>query len=249
MLEYNKKFSAYPMYAGTVQSWLAMDTKELFAKNGLIGKTRNQLEKYGWLDKSFDYKFNTQGFRSDEFSLDSTGIVFLGCSFTAGIGLPYKNTFAKIVADEMKLRCYNLGLGAGSYDCCFRFASYWLDRLKPQVVCIFEPPANRTEVFVYNRLYQFYPEIFSDNKIEKFRLKDNSDVRKFYKIWLDDELNDQLNREKNLLAIEQLCNKLHIKFVNLHSGDIEYVDYARDLSHPGIKTNQQIALKFLDRIN
>lgn len=240
MFEFNQKFSAYPHLSNTKQLWLSMDTKELYAKNNSIEKQRQLLEKYGWIENSFDYVFNSHGFRSDEFIEDSNSIVFLGCSFTVGIGLPYQDTFAKIIANKLNFSCYNLGLGAGSYDSCFRFAYYWLEKLKPKIVCMYTPPAERTEVFYKETLHQFYP----NKKINAF----HNDPEDYYKIWVDDTVNVELNSQKNLLAIKHLCKNLNIKFISINSGQIKIIDYARDLAHPGIETNREIADTFLNLI-
>lgn len=248
MFEVNQKFSAYPRLSNTKQSWLSMDTKELYAKNNSIEKQRQLLEKYGWIANSFDYVFNSHGFRSDEFVEDSGSVVFLGCSFTLGIGLPYENTFAKIVANQLNLNCYNLGLGGGSHDSCFRFAYYWLEKLKPKIVCMYEPPRERTEVFADNVLHQFYPGILFETENKKFKIKNILDSRLYYKIWLNDKDNNILNVEKNIHAIENICRNLNIKFIKIKNTGKSFIDYARDLVHPGIETNREIADTFLNLI-
>lgn len=248
MFEFNQKFSAYPHLSNTKQLWLSMDTKELYAKNNSIETQRQLLEKYGWTENSFDYVFNSHGFRSDEFVEDNNSVVFLGCSFTLGIGLPYQNTFAKIVADNLKLSCYNLGLGAGSHDSCFRFAYYWLEKLKPKIVCMYEPPRDRTEVFADNTLFQFYPSVLFNSKMSEYKTKNMLDTRFYYKIWLADTNNNILNVEKNIHAIENICRNLNIKFIKTKNTGKNFIDYARDLVHPGIETNREIADTFLNLI-
>ena len=65
-----------------------------------------------------------------------------------------------------------------------------------------------------------------------------------------DEKVSQLNREKNILAIEMLCVRNKIKFLNVNTEDMIIEDLGRDLAHPGVKSNQKFAeiiLKSLSR--
>ena len=67
--------SAYPELANQEINWLPMDTKQLYKHN----LKQNAQELAPWIDNPFTYKFNSKGFRCEEF--DTTdNVVFLGCS-------------------------------------------------------------------------------------------------------------------------------------------------------------------------
>ena len=74
--------SAYPDLKNKTVSWLPMDTKELFLKHQNNKDTRKKLKELNWTEDSIEYKFNSQGFRSDDFNSKGESIVFLGCSHT-----------------------------------------------------------------------------------------------------------------------------------------------------------------------
>ena len=46
------------------------------------------------------YTVNKHGFRGDNFSTKDDAIMFLGCSFTFGIGVPDEDVWCRNVADK-----------------------------------------------------------------------------------------------------------------------------------------------------
>ena len=225
-------YVAYPSLKGQELKWLSKDTEELFDENMSNDKQRLRLEKFGWTKDSITYKFNDQGFRSDEFDSSGNGIVFLGCSFTVGIGVPWENTFCKIVSDDLKLKCFNLGLGGGSMDSCFRFASYWLEKLKPKIVVLLEPNKDRKEIKKHGRY--------------RTEMAVNHTYKDFYKDWISEEQNSNLSREKNFLAIKYLTNKINTKFISFFSDSQD--GEARDFAHGGINWHSIKARYILNEI-
>ena len=214
-------YVAYPSFKGQELKWLPMDTEELFDKNMSNDKTRKELNDLNWTKDSITYKFNNQGFRSEEFDSSGNNIVFLGCSYTVGIGVQWEDTFCKIVSNNLKLTCCNLGVGAGSMDSCFRFAIYWLEKLKPKIVVLLEPNKDRKEIKINHITY--------NNETPGHHLYKN-----FYKDWISEEQNMNLLREKNFLAIKYLSNKINTKFIPMTLGaDPRPDNKARDLAHSG----------------
>ena len=214
-------YVAYPSLKGLELKWLAMDTENRFDKNMSNDKTRKELNDLNWTKDSITYKFNNQGFRSEEFDSSGNNIAFLGCSYTVGIGVQWEDTFSKIVSDNLKLKCFNLGVGAGSMDSCFRFAIYWLEKIKPKIVVLLEPDKYRKEIKTST-----YTNISTSNII----------YENFYKDWILEEQNANLLKEKNFLAIKYLSNKINTKFisVSIRDGTVPAPDEkARDLIHGG----------------
>ena len=240
-LDFKPLYSSYPNLRDTIVDWLPMDTKELFEKNKKDKRQLQKLKMYGWLDNKFSYRFNKQGFRCDDFDhTQRDSIVFLGCSNTVGIGLPYEKTHPYIVSKELNLKCYNLGKGGGSNDSAFRIGSYWIPILKPKLVCMLTPSKERLEVIecngeVNNILPSRQPKVF----------------KTFYQHWLLNDNNSTLNQEKNLNAINWICHETQVPFVQL---SVDYLyqhikDTARDLSHPGVMSQKIVADKFLQLLS
>ena len=227
------------LYANQELEWFPSDTKELYELNLQDEVKRKKLKEYGWIDNHFTYKFNSEGFRCGEFTT-SDAIVFLGCSFTMGIGLPKDKTFASIVSDRLELECYNLGIGGSSNDTAFRLARYWVPHLRPRIVILMSPSHYRLEVKDKHRYKNLIPS--------STRFPKHTDP--WYEDWILQEPNSILNQEKNHLAIAQICYLNNIKFLYFDVNDhfFDPLDFARDLSHVGILTQQKCAEHVLSKI-
>ena len=221
-----------------------MDTKDLYEKN-LINKYE-LLKKYDWIDTTITYNFNNQGFRCADFR-DGLSIIFLGCSFTLGVGLPKKDIFPTLVANELNLTCYNLAQGGSSSDTAFRLGYYWIPQLKPKIVVMLAPEIHRLEHLYMTEKSEieyarFYPQALNPEEwYQKYILiKENSD----------------LNRIKNRLAIENICQHENVKLLYLTYED-HFLKFredfgpehmARDLAHPGKITHKKFAEEILSMI-
>lgn len=205
--------------------WCPMDTMELFNSHLEVPEKRALLEKYRWIDAKFTYRFNKEGFRCDEFT-NISSIVFLGCSMTMGIGLPVEFTWPYLVSNNLNLSCYNLGIAGSSNDTAFRMAYAWLEKINPTMVIFCQTFSHRWEIFAGNG--------FTGRSI-------HLDNGKFENEWVGNPINGILNKEKNRLAVQQLCNNLGIKFISTEVEKIEFLDLARDLYHPGVESNKKFA--------
>jgi len=231
---FNGSIHQYSKYANRTFPWLSLDNKKTYAKN--FATRYNELEKYDWLDKKIDYKFNSYGFRSDEFSSDS-GMVSLGCSHTCGVGIPIENSWTSIVSNSLNLKNFNLGISGSSNDTAFRLAHNWLHQLRPKIVVHMATARHRFERHVQNKIQDHGP--WSDVSV--------------WGEWALNQVNIDMNFLKNKLAIECICKNLKIKLVSiehqsLNKTEIIDQDLARDLAHGGIKTNQKIAEYILSKI-
>jgi hypothetical protein len=147
-----------------------MDTEQLYHKN--LRDNYEELEKYGWIDRTILYKFNSLGFRCEEFT-DDPSIMFLGCSHTQGIGLPIESIWPTIVSNELNLKCVNLGQAGCSSDTAFRLLHGYIDKINPKIVVYMDPPGMRFELFCHGVTIPFAPKF--DGK--------HTDI---YKLWADD---------------------------------------------------------------
>lgn len=229
MLNYD---SIYKQYSGTSVEWVPMDDEDLYKKN--LNKHRSLLEQNNWIDRKVTYTFNSNGFRSNEFTDDST-VMFLGCSITTGIGVPSDDIWPTLVAKQLGMACANLGQAGGSPDTAFRLCLGWIDKIRPKMVIFLRPPGIRWEL-VHSRKITFLG-VWSSAVKSKYKSYMND-------YWAD-ENNYHFNLQKNILALQQLCEQRKIKF-NEFNHLPAYIDLARDLFHPGAKTHQLLADRILD---
>lgn len=228
----------YSEYANKELFWLPTDTKERYNQN--LKEHYNLLDQFGWLDSTISYRFNSLGFRSEEFS-QCDNAVFLGCSHTVGVGLPIENTYPYYVSKALGLKCYNLGIGGGSLDLAFRLSYYLLKELRPKIVFLLCPSRFRIELFEGQDLISFLPADPTTHK----------NLSYFYKCFLENDTNHFMNQQKNILAIQHLCKNLDIKFVCINDPqaiDKNKIDLARDLMHKGPKSQFNLAQQFLSMV-
>jgi hypothetical protein len=219
--------------------WHGTDREELYQHN-LINNLE-MLQHHNWIDCPITYKFNSYGFRSDEFNSGELGVMFIGCSHTVGIGLPLESTWPYIVSTSLKLKNYNLGIGGASNDTAFRLAYYWIDRLRPSVVIFLSTERTRAELHTI------------DNKVEGLSVQyiQNQlfpDATPFMRHWVSNDINSDMNYLKNTLAVKQLCDTRGIKYVQEEALNVHELDKARDLQHYGRRTNRCIASMILSRV-
>ena len=113
------------------------------------------LKTYDWND--IIYEFNSDGFRSDEFDNNEKGlkILYVGCSFTQGVGLPHKHIWSsflnKMISNKynIALQQYNIGFGGASLDTICRLLYFLIKvrKFKPDLVLGLMPHYNRVELF------------------------------------------------------------------------------------------------------
>ena len=107
------------------------------------------------------YHWNSEGFRCDEFDLDTdASVVFLGCSITVGVSVQIEDCFAhrlwtKLVETSGKnIPYWNLGVPGASISTMNRLLYHWEERLKPKlVIALF--PSPRSEEYILGSSWQF----------------------------------------------------------------------------------------------
>jgi hypothetical protein len=212
-----------------------MDTEELFKRN--LETQRHQLEKHGWLNKKIKYQFDNFGFRKKIKNNFGKNILFLGCSFTFGVGINYEDSFTNIVADALEMNNVNWSIPGSSNDTAFRLCKQYLDKQTPSMVIVLSPIPYRLELFS-----DLNGESQSHNVTSLQRQGDPPFLNDFKcPIEMFDKTFALLNREKNILAMEMLCLKNKIKFLHLNVEQMTVKDLGRDLAHPGVRSNQVFA--------
>ena len=152
--------------ANTQEYWLATDLFHVWQKS------KNNL----YSNKDVVYKFNNYGFRCDDFSsaeLYPYRIVFTGCSYTEGIGLPLEQTWPKIFHSKLcselgyQMPYWNLAAAASSTDHILRHQHCYNELLKPQIVVCLLPYLKRRERWMgdfFNAIVAETSEIRQVNK-------------------------------------------------------------------------------------
>jgi hypothetical protein len=249
MINIDKKYRPeYYNFRSKELVWFNTDSKETYLLNF---KTRgDDLKLHGWLDAYFTYKFNSHGFRCEEFS-DEPTLMALGCSNTFGVGMPIDKIWPEMLAKELNMKCANMGVCGGSLDSSFRVCHGYIDIVKPKIIIVLEPPPGRMQLFRVNNVPNNIG-VWNTNTQDP-----NDPIESFAKLWLSNDNNHYFNREKNILAIEQMCVERNIKFIHeqydvLYPGDppgseLEPGVLARDLWHPGIIGHERLTKKLLSK--
>jgi hypothetical protein len=88
------------------------DTEELYNKN------KQELDSsWTWYDKEITYSFNDHGFRMNKQITDirlDNYVLFIGCSYTVGVGMSLEHTFAYRIADTLGCDYINAGVSFAS---------------------------------------------------------------------------------------------------------------------------------------
>lgn len=214
-------------YAGQTLKWCGTDSLTTFQNN--IKTCKDTLEQLGWLDPDvISYKFNSYGFREEEFDNSKAGIA-LGCSLTSGIGLPLDTVWPSVLSKKLNTKIWNLGVGGSSADTAFRLLDNWLPQLNAKFVIFCIPPNGRFEVH-YDDIYHTLGPWGTDHLHTII-----------YKRWILSDQNIQINLRKNILSMKQLCFEKNIPFISINFDGIDTSKTARDLLHVGIDGHKYIA--------
>lgn len=252
-------WSAYRNLKGETVKWLTTDDESMRAdcikKYGL-----NKCKTNIYWDADIEYKINSQGFRSPEFTSEPT-IAFLGCSVTVGIGLPVEDTFAYKVSNNLNLRMANLGMGGGSADSSFRIASYWLRRIKPRIVFHQVPQEGRLE-FIMADGAPSQVGWWNENKRhtnwleERYSRMETKFLKDYFRNMNQMNQNIKLNFWKNRMGVKQLAESIGAVFIEWTAGEDVKKIYdseplnlrGRDLQHPGKQCHETFAQVVTEKI-
>jgi hypothetical protein len=222
----------YSSVAGQIVYWDSSDSESVYEKNIQCPEKKQQLQDLGYVNVEIEYKFNQDGFRTHELD-QSFDMVCFGCSFTMGTGVHTADTWPVQLEIITGSKIANLGHSGSSNDTAFRFAAYYLKKLKPQYAIWLQTDNHRLEL-----LDDYIP--LSQNILAS-DTKNPCANDEFIKTWFSSSSNQLLNYQKNTLAFKQLCNDLAIQHLILPRHTVPRVDLARDLQHPGKKSYKCLA--------
>lgn len=242
----------------TVQ-WHQADSEENYKIDNVFGPNLYKPD-------SFDYTFNTNGFRCDELDEPSElPIVFLGCSFTEGEGLPVDKTWAYLLLEHIrratgkKIPFWNLAIAGSGTDMNAGILSNFIDQLRPKYIFYLRPPWMRRTVFVQQDcIQQWIPGYVSPHEHD-WQIPDH-----FNKSLIHESFAIQ-QADRSLTIIDLLAEKYKTKVFhfpwqlgeseniiqpvierlsNFHQMKVPWlpnIDVARDSLHPGPATHKMVA--------
>lgn len=228
-------------WAGQSLEWMPTDSKEKYDENLRDPVFVAIADEKGWTKNTpITYAINSQGFRGKDFDSSAKNIVALGDSFTIGVGLRENETWPYILGEKLALPVHNIAWGGWSCDTLFRMSRYWIPELCPDLVVMLAPSSVRLELLT------------SDTEELTVTSHDDISNNNYLKHWFANDSNSELNRIKNIMAIEMICKKLNIRFM-CYLQDTEMTgrlatdptNVARDNMHCGTKTHSMFVEKIL----
>ena len=225
----------------TTYKWFPMDNKDVFKGN--LKKHPERLKELGWDKTKINYSLDSLGLRNNEdIQHGETYTLFLGCSFTFGIGVPVENTWPYYFMQELGCKGYNAGHPGYGIDANFRSLYYLTQKGYKFDRVVMLNTSDRIEIFDKKSNNWQIVAWWSEHKPE---LK---------KVLLHDNF-CQLNELKTMNAIQNICTQHNIEFINANSIDtfemhelINNCHSARDLQHPGPNTHKQLAEYFINLV-
>jgi hypothetical protein len=238
--------SGYP--ASEKHFWCPGDTVESYRRRG--GHPR-----YGETD--IVYEYNRLGYRCPEFdSRADLRVLAIGCSYAFGLGLPREQLFHELFAARLRAETsrsvvlWNLGKPAASNDYICRMAYLALRQLNPHVVLVnFTHLGRREYLSVQNKLIEYYSNWERGDAVTE-EICGHFDA-------LSSPFDDCLNFFRNYKAVETLLAGRTWLFSHIQSenflpplaehldregfaGTLNFLDRARDESHPGERSHRQL---------
>jgi len=202
-----------------------------------------EFTKY-WLENPIEYKFNSMGFRDDEFDSKPNEIdVYLGDSHTSGLGLHRYQIWPTIVASKLNFPNINAGVAGAPFSLQYRILNYLVKRFKIRNLLHYTPHLNLSNWEFWNSTENEY-ESFDENYTENLKMN----------VLFSDMKNICLQNHGFIYAIKQVCSENNINYV----GNVTAPDYissdvtqrrSRDLFHKGVAVHKIIADSFLQKMN
>jgi len=263
MDEYKRNSTWY--WRGKTLDWLFTDTEEGFQDELKENPTDKSLLWYK--DNPIKYQLNSDGFRLPYDLTKEKGNVFLGCSFTFGIGVHYEKTWAHLLHEKIGGGKYwNLGCSGAGFQTTFRMLYNYYNKIKINNIFLHLPFNYRYEVFIEKGTKVFDRSQDYQNELTHGRWATISPQQEEYmkplgflneewsKVYAND-LNNHNYVQTNLLAIYGLAQELNVplyyvgEFPIVSDKDNDDIpSRARD-EHPSPQYHQRLAEHFYQLYN
>jgi len=167
------------------------------------------------------YNHNEHGFRCDSFSAESQlPILFLGCSFTEGIGLNLEDVWSYRLLEKIKeykninIPYWSLAAGGASIDLQTLYLHAFIDQLKPKYIFFLLPPLERRLFRAFKKSIKFsargssnYHTSIAGDPLDYWQ---NQIIRQSKELLLDPDYS-MLESVKSLLLVNELCKRYQTK--------------------------------------
>ena len=227
------------------------ETEESFQENLLT-----QPIDWEYRDKQILYSYNSLGHRSCEISsLDKNYILFTGCSFTEGVGLSINDSYTTLVPNYVGKQSYNLGLSGTNPSITVKNIILFFTAMKenmPDQIVIQWPYFWRYYGIIENHIINaftpqdvnntLYKELLNNKHVFYYNCFERLNLLSFlHNLGFQGQLIEMFSQTEEEHK-EIISKDWTVPFTN--KKDIELpmmIDRARDLSHPGSKTNRLYA--------
>lgn len=220
-----------------------------------------KIKNWRYKDLDITYDYNSNGHRCKEIQdLNDDYILVTGCSTTDGHAEKLEETYPYILAKNLGLDYYNLGLKGSSVNTTYYNLTMFLNKvhIKPKAVILQWPHFNRYALVhkegqyaVYNPMqdfhFQYDYEVFKTLHMHELPVSHSHFYRKLTLEYLS-TMNIKVI-ELNLMADIKLENEGYNTNIIQWDGIETFQDVARDLIHAGPITNTLWANKLLEMVD
>lgn len=224
-----KKFDILPNLH--VATMLDQQFNEYGTDTSIDTERNNRQQQFNNYPYNIKYKFNSRGFRDDEWPDDVNDVIWcLGDSHTLGIGIPVEFQYTKILSRLTGKTVLNLGHYCATNIWLNIHALSILQEIRPKNLVIgwtnFDKTLRPDDMLTGN----IHNHILFKNCIKK--ILDKKSSTNFIDFFTP-------NSVHNTISIQSRDNSL---------GLITYIDYARDGFHIGIKTHEWLAMEIYKKL-
>ena len=275
---HKKILMEYP-HLGTIETWHpsknliwhSSDNPNFFKDN--IQRKKNLYQQYGWDDTNIRYSHTKIGNRCErenlgiDLSQEKGGVMYLGCSYTYGVGVNIEDTWSYRLHRELYSgrRYINFGMPGYGLEVYYRMLKIYIKQIQPDtIICSRFWNRSRTEAWdainkTLQRVTTNIPDknmpISVDSVKDGKIIKDIGNPHAFTRLFFFDQEPGILRGLAYVDAIKQLCleNNVHLYMFPWASHlkcDVpyvpaeEYCDFARDFLHPGRKWHKHLVDHF-----
>lgn len=204
---------------------------------------KNQPEDWYYRHNNVKYTLNSHGYRTKEFKdIDwKNSIVIFGCSYIFGTGIDDSNTISIFLQNMLNIPVINMGMGGSSIQFALHNSLMLYKKYgTPKAVIYGMPGITRYLLYQRNYIqsklgYEDTPNNKAIDHLIPFNLINASLIRN---LW-----------EDKCKYYEFSMFPTTAKALGCDSYLPIPDDYARDMSHPGIKSNKLIAKKIYKSLN
>lgn len=205
--------------AGKEFQWFSTDNPERFNPHG------------GYSESSISYKFNSHGYRCDE--LGASRILFLGCSYTQGVGLPLQDIWAHKLATHFKTPYVNVAFHGGGAGYNLRSLQKVWSVVRPELVIGLFPYNHRLEFVSDDNGHPLKVWVKSGIRSQNFSGKDREKLLN-YELFSDQKQED-FHLLSHLFSMNQFIKASGSRFVwSMWEYDEHMSEsFMKKITHPG----------------